>query len=91
MIFIVVILITLNNENNILFIDVSTSSRKSSSRPTSGSGRQYVKASPIRGSIGSSPRLDSCSRLPDLHRIPYVSARFGTSFYILTTTTGSQS
>jgi len=27
---------------------------------TSGVGHQYVKACPIRGSIGSSPRLDSC-------------------------------
>ena len=46
---------------NILFIDVSASRRKPSSGLTSGAGRQYVKACPIRGSVGSSPRLDSCS------------------------------
>ena len=44
---------SLNNQNNILFIDVSTSRRKSSSGLTSGSGRQYVRICPIRGSIGS--------------------------------------
>jgi len=49
-------------KNNILFIDVSASCRKPSSRLTSGAGRQYVKACPIRGSTGSSPRLDSCCR-----------------------------
>jgi len=53
------ILISLNNQNNILFINVSTSHRKSSSVLNSGTGRQYVKACPIHGSIGSSPRLDS--------------------------------
>ena len=46
---------------NILFIDVSASRRKPSSGLTSGAGRQYVKACPIRGSVGSSPHLDSCS------------------------------
>ena len=49
-------------KNNILFIDVSASRRKPSSGLTSGAGRQYVKACPIRGSTGSSPRLDSCCR-----------------------------
>ena len=47
-------------KNNILFIDISASRRKPSSWLTSGAGRQYVKACPIRGSSGSSPRLDSC-------------------------------
>jgi len=49
-------------KNNILFIDVSASRRKPSSGLTSGAGRQYVKACPIRGSTGSSPRFDSCCR-----------------------------
>ena len=49
-------------KNNILIIDVSASRRKPSSGLTSGAGRQYVKACPIRGSIGSSPRLDLCFR-----------------------------
>jgi len=49
-------------KNNILFIDVSALHRKPSSGLTSGAGRQYVKACPIRGSTGSSPRLDSCCR-----------------------------
>jgi len=44
------------------FIDVSASRRKPSSGLTSGAGRQYVKACPMRGSTGSSPRLDSCCR-----------------------------
>jgi len=44
------------------FIDVSASRRKPSSGLTSGAGRQYVKACPIRVSTGSSPRLDSCCR-----------------------------
>jgi len=35
-------------KNNILFIDVSASRRKPSSGLTSGAGRQYVKACPIR-------------------------------------------
>jgi len=43
-----------SNQINILFIDVSAS------HLDSGVGRQYVKACPIHGSIGSSPRLDSC-------------------------------
>jgi len=43
-----------------LFIDVSASHRKPSSGLTSGAGRQYVEACPIRGSTGSSPHLDSC-------------------------------
>jgi len=47
---------SLDNQNNILFFDVSTSRRKSSSGLTSGSGRQYVGACPIRGSICPSPR-----------------------------------
>ena len=46
---------------NILFIDVSASRRKPSSGLTSGVGRQYVKACPIGDSVGSSPRVDSCS------------------------------
>jgi len=45
-----------------MFIDVSASRRKPSSGLTFGASCQYVKASPIRGSIGSSPRLDSCCR-----------------------------
>ena len=49
-------------KNNILVIDVSSSRRKPSSGLTSGAGRQCVKACPIRGSTGSSPRLDSCCR-----------------------------
>ena len=49
-------------KNNILFIDVSASRRKPSSGLTSSAGRQYVKACPLRGSAGSSPRLDSCCR-----------------------------
>jgi len=49
-------------KNNILFIEVSASHRKPSSGLTSGAGPQYVKACPIRGSTGSSPRLDSCCR-----------------------------
>jgi len=49
-------------KNNILFIDVSASRRKPSSGLTSGAGRHYVKACPIRDSTGSSPRLDSCCR-----------------------------
>jgi len=57
-----IILITLIQPNNILFIDVSASRRKPSSGLTSGDGHQYVKACPIRGSTGSSPRLDSCCR-----------------------------
>jgi len=36
-------------KNNILFIGVSASSRKPSSGLTSGAGRQYVKACPMRG------------------------------------------
>jgi len=47
-------------KNNILFINVSASRRKSSSGLTSGGGRQCVKACAIRGSTGSFPRLDSC-------------------------------
>jgi len=47
-------------KNNILFIDVSASCRKPSLGPISGTSCQYVKACPIHGSIGSSPRLDSC-------------------------------
>jgi len=47
-------------KNNTLFTDVSASRRKPLSGLTSGAGRQYVKACPIRGSTGSSPRLDSC-------------------------------
>ena len=47
-------------KNNILLIDVSASRRKPSSGLTSGAGRQYVKACPIRGSTGSCPRLNSC-------------------------------
>jgi len=43
----------------ILFIDISSSRRKSSSGLTSGSGRQYVRTCLIRGSIGSFPRFDS--------------------------------
>ena len=50
-----------NNQENILFIDVSASRRKPSSGLTSGAGRQYVKACPIHGLFGSSPRLDLCS------------------------------
>ena len=38
-------------------IDVSTSRRKSSSGLTSGSGRQYVRACPICGSIGLEMRV----------------------------------
>ena len=34
---------------------------EASSGLTSGAGRQYVKACPIRGSVGSFPCLDSCS------------------------------
>jgi len=34
------------------FIDVSASRRKPSSGLTSGAGRQYVKACPVRGSTG---------------------------------------
>jgi len=44
-------------KNNILFIKVSASRRKPSSGLTSGAGRQYVKACPIRGSVGSSVRM----------------------------------
>jgi len=59
----VTILITLiQPKNNILFIDVSASRRKPSSGLTSSAGRHYVKACPIRGSTGSSPRLDSRCR-----------------------------
>jgi len=47
-------------KSNILFIDVSASRQKPSSGLTSGAGRQYVKACAIRGSTGSSRRLDSC-------------------------------
>ena len=46
---------------NIPFIDVSASHRKPSSGLSSDARRQYVKACPIRGSVGSSPRLNSCS------------------------------
>jgi len=53
----------------LLFINVSASRQKSSWGPTSGAGRQYVKARPIRGSTiclcmcrDSSLRLDSCCR-----------------------------
>jgi len=52
--------ITLDNQYNVLFIDVSASCRKPSSGLTSGISLQYVKSCPIRGSIGSSLRLDSC-------------------------------
>ena len=48
-------------KENVLFIDVSASRRKPSSGLTSGASRLYVKACPIRGSVGSSPHLDSCS------------------------------
>jgi len=51
---------SLNNQITYFVINVSTSRRKSSSGLTSGSGRQCVRICPIRGSIGSSPRLDSC-------------------------------
>ena len=57
------ILITLiQPQTTYCFIDVSASRRKPSSGLTSGAGRQYVKACPIRASTGSSPRLDSCCR-----------------------------
>ena len=46
---------------NILFIDVSASRRKPSSGLTSSVGRQYVKACPMRGLVGSCPHLDSRS------------------------------
>jgi len=49
-------------KNNILFIHISASRRKPSSGLTSGAGRQYVKACPIRGSTGSALLLDSCRR-----------------------------
>ena len=51
-------------------IDVLASRRKPSSGLTSGAGRQYVKACPIRGSVGSSPRLDrdKLLRTDDWHR-----------------------
>ena len=58
------ILITLQTTKITYFvIDISTSRRKSSSALTSGSGRQYVRACPISGSIGSFPRLvwDYCA------------------------------
>ena len=42
---------------SILFIDVSALRRKPSSGLTFGAGRQYVKACPKRGSVGSSPHL----------------------------------
>ena len=48
-------------KKNRLFIDVSASHRKPSSGLTFSAGHQYVKACPICGSVGSSPRLDSCS------------------------------
>ena len=41
-------------KNNILFVDISSSRRKSSSGLTSGTSRQYVKACPIHGSIAVS-------------------------------------
>jgi len=49
-------------KNNVLFINVSASRRKPSSGLTTGTSPQYVKACPIRGSVGSSPRLDSSCR-----------------------------
>ena len=39
---------SLNNQNNTLFIDVSTSHRKSSSGLTSGGGRQYAVSFKLR-------------------------------------------
>ena len=45
-----------NTTKNILFIDVSASRRKPSSGLTSSAGRQYVKACPIRGLVGRTPR-----------------------------------
>jgi len=45
-----------------MFINVSASRRKPSSGLTSSVGRQYVKACPICGLIGSFPRLDSCCK-----------------------------
>ena len=60
-------------KNYILFIDVLASRRKPSSGLTSSVGRQYVKACPIRGSIGSSPHV-VC--LPDPYGLPYEPASF---------------
>jgi len=55
-------LITIIQPKITLFIDVLASRQKPSSGLTSGAGRQYVKACPIRGLTGSSPRLDLCCR-----------------------------
>jgi len=63
-------------KNNILFIDISASRQKPSSGLTSGAGRQYVKACPIRGSTGSSLVSIHVVRLPDPYRLPYESASF---------------
>ena len=118
---------SLDNQNNILCYRRFDSRRKSSSGLTSGSNRQYVRACPICGSIGSSPRLYSCCRsswsvspplcvcqicvILDHWTLPCPSlshgfhckhdlwglianlnwATYGTSSYILTTATGSQS
>jgi len=50
-----IVLITLIQPKITMFIHVSASRRKPSSGLTSGAGRQYVKACPIRNSTGTSP------------------------------------
>jgi len=54
------ILITLIQPKVTYYLSTFRLRRKPSSGLTSSAGRQYVKACPLRGSTGSSPRLDSC-------------------------------